>query len=72
MEFPNEAATIETPHSSPPSITIGRLPKRLTNMLLTGPANIGRGSGKQKKKLNVFSKTFSKQKQNYLLLEIKD
>lgn len=38
MEFPKEAVTIDTPHISPPSITIGLLPKRLTNTLLTGPA----------------------------------
>lgn len=38
MEVPKEAVTIEAQHISPPSITIGRLPKRLTNALLTGPA----------------------------------
>lgn len=38
MELPKEAVTIETPHNSPPSMTIGRLPKRVTNTLLTGPA----------------------------------
>lgn len=43
MELPNEAVTIETPHISPPIMTTGRLPKRRTNTLLTGP---GKEEGK--------------------------
>lgn len=38
MEFPKEAAAMESPHMSPPRMTTGRLPKRFTSMLLIGPA----------------------------------
>lgn len=37
MDLPKEAVTMETPHISPPTMTMGRLPKRLTSTLLTGP-----------------------------------
>lgn len=38
MELKKEAATIESPDISPPSMTTVRLPKRFTNTLLNGPA----------------------------------
>lgn len=41
MEFPKEAAAMDSPHMSPPAMTTGRLPKRFTSMLLMGPATVG-------------------------------
>lgn len=38
MELKKEAAIIESPDISPPSMTTVRLPKRFTNTLLNGPA----------------------------------
>uniref|UniRef100_A0A2D4Q471 Uncharacterized protein n=1 Tax=Micrurus surinamensis TaxID=129470 RepID=A0A2D4Q471_MICSU len=37
MLVQNAAETIPTPHSSPPNMTTGRLPKRFTKILLRGP-----------------------------------
>lgn len=40
MEFPKEAAAMDSPHMSPPAMTTGRLPKRFTSTLLMGPATV--------------------------------
>lgn len=54
MELPKEAATIESPHNSPPSMTTGRLPKRFTNTLLTGPAKRrGKTKGKMERAVQI-------------------